>query len=91
MVPLLLLAPDALGSLALLVLIVHAARELVPLVVLAPATCGWLTCLVLFVPAVGGSFTLVVRFQVFCPSRPATDLAPSLPSCLRFLAGVHQK
>jgi hypothetical protein len=37
----------------------------------------------------GGSFTLVVRFQVFCPSRPAMDSASLLPSCLHFLAGVR--
>ncbi len=75
MVPLLLLAPDALGSLALLVLLVHAARELVPLVLLLPDACGSLASLVLLVPAACGSFTLVVRFRVFCPSPPATDSA----------------
>ncbi len=80
---------DALGLSASLVLLVHAGRELVPLVLLAPDACGLLALLVLLVPAVGGSFTLVVCFQVFCPSLPATDLASLLPSCLRFLAGVH--
>ncbi len=86
MVPSVLLAPDALGSTASLVLLVRAARELVPLVLFAPDSCGLLASLVLLVPAVGGSLTLVVRFQVSCP---ATDLASLLPSCLRFLAGVR--
>jgi hypothetical protein len=62
MVPLVLLVPDALGSLASLVLLVHAVRELVPLVLLASDACGSLELLVLLVPAVGGSFMLVVRF-----------------------------
>ncbi len=84
-----LLAPDALGSSALLALLVRATRELVPLVVSASVTCGYLASLVLLVPAVGGSFMLVVRFQVFCPSHPETDSESSLPSCLRFLAGVR--
>jgi hypothetical protein len=35
------------------------------------------------------SFTLVVGFQVFCPSCPATDFTSLLPSCLHFLAGVR--
>jgi hypothetical protein len=89
MVPLVLLAPDALGLLVSLVLLVHAARELVPLVLLAPDACGSLASLVLLVPAMGGSFMLVVNFQVFCPSHPATDLASLLPPWLRFLAGVR--
>ncbi len=88
-VPLVLLAPYALGSLASLVLLVHAARELVLLVLLAPDACGLLELLVLVVPAAGGSFTLVVRFQVICPSCPAMDSAFLLPSCLRFLIGVR--
>ena len=67
MVPLVLLAPDALGSSALLVMLMHAARELVPLVLLAPDVCGLSASLVLLVPAVGGSFTLVVHFQVIAP------------------------
>jgi hypothetical protein len=62
MVPLVLLAPDALGLLASLVLLVHDVHELVPLVLLAPDACGLSALLVLLVPAVGGSFTLVVRF-----------------------------
>jgi hypothetical protein len=84
MVPLVLLAPDASGSSALFVLLVHAARELVPLVLLAPDACGLLMLLVLLVPVAGGSFTLVIRFCVFCPCCPATGLASSLSSCLRF-------
>jgi hypothetical protein len=88
MVPLVLLAPDALGSSALFVLLVHATRELVPLVLLAPDACGSSASLVLLVPATDGSFTLEVCFQVFCPSCPATDLASLLPSCLHFLIGV---
>jgi hypothetical protein len=62
MVPLVLLAPDASGSSVLLVLLVHAAHELVPLVLLAPDACGLSALLVLFAPAAGGSFTLVVCF-----------------------------
>jgi hypothetical protein len=93
MVPLVLLARDALvSSVSLsvsLVVLVHAARELVPLVLLVPDTCGTSALPVLIVPAAGGSFTLVVRFQVFCPSRPAINLASLLPSCLCFLIGVR--
>jgi hypothetical protein len=88
-VPLVLLAPDALGSSTSFVLLAHAARELVPLVLLAPDACGSLALSVLLVPAAGGSFTLVVHFRVFCPSHPATDLASLLPSCLHFLIGVR--
>jgi hypothetical protein len=89
MVPSVLLATDTLGLLALLVLLAHAAHELVPLVLFAPDACVSLALLVLLVPAVGGSFTLVVHFQVFCTSHPATNSASLLPSCLRFLAGVR--
>jgi hypothetical protein len=86
---LVLLAPDALGSSASLVLLVHAAYELVPLVLLAPEACGMLALSVLLVPAMVWSFLLVVHFRDFCPSHPAMDSASSLPSCLRFLIGVH--
>jgi hypothetical protein len=89
MVPLVLMAPDALGLLALLLLLVRAARELVPSVLLVPDAYGSLASLVVLVPAVGGSSMLVVCFQFFCPSCPATDLASLLPSCLHFLAGVR--
>jgi hypothetical protein len=89
MVPLVLLVPDASGSSASFVLLVHAARELVPLVLLAPDACGLSALSVLLVPATVGSFMLLVRFQVFCPSCPAMDLASLLPSCYRFLIGVR--
>jgi hypothetical protein len=89
MASLVLLVPDALGSSASFVLLVRAVRELVPLVLLAPDACGLSASSVLLVPAAGGSFMLVVCFQVFCPSCPATDLASLLPSYLRFLIGVH--
>jgi hypothetical protein len=62
MVPLVLLAPHASGSLASFVLLVRTTRELVPFVLLAPDACGLLALLVLLVPATGGSFTLVVCF-----------------------------
>ncbi len=59
--------PDPSESLALFVLVVRAMHELVPLVLLAPDACGLSALLVLLVPAVGGSFMLVLCFQVFAP------------------------
>jgi hypothetical protein len=71
MVPLVLLAPDALGSLALLVLLVSATGELVPLVLLAPDACGLLVSLVLLVGTVsachGWVFYACRTFLSFLP------------------------
>ncbi len=67
MVLLVLLAPDDLGSLALLVLLVRVARELVPLVLLVPDACGLTALLVLLVPAVGGAFYACSMFLSFLP------------------------